>query len=260
MQCAMLASGSAGNSLFLASPNTRILLDAGLSCRRLVMRLETLGVSADTIDAIVLTHEHGDHIRGVSVFSRRFKVPVYANRGTFKHGRKGLGLLFQKQEFETGDSFMVGDLTFHPFSISHDAADPVGFTICNDGFRFAVAQDLGIATRLVRHHLRNADGLLLECNHDPEMLISGPYPWSLKERIRSRYGHLSNYDAANLLREVISTRLQCLFLGHLSERNNHPMLVEDAVEAVLGEKKCRHLVRQIGRPDEPGSMVAMGDI
>jgi phosphoribosyl 1,2-cyclic phosphodiesterase len=188
----------------------------------------------DEIDAIVVSHEHIDHIQGAGVLSRRYRLPVYITRPTLAAGQKQLGKIKETKYFESGHSFSVGTLTMHPFSVSHDAADPVGFTISNrDTKKIGIATDLGIVTGLVEEHLKACALLVLEANHDLQMLEKGPYPWEVKQRVRSRLGHLSNEQSRDLLCNVLHASLQHVVLGHISETNNEPERVHDAVCTVL---------------------------
>ena len=175
----------------------------------------------ESLDAIVVSHEHEDHIRGVGVLSRRYGLPVYISAKTAAASPQ-LNNLKQTVSFNCGDSFNINTLNIHPFSISHDAADPAGFTIALNQKKIGIVTDLGIATAMVRHHLQSCDLLILEANHDPDMLISGPYPWHLKQRVNGRTGHLSNRDSRILLEEIQHHQLQHVILAHLSETNNTP--------------------------------------
>jgi phosphoribosyl 1,2-cyclic phosphodiesterase len=188
----------------------------------------------DEIAAIVVSHEHIDHIQGAGVLSRRYRVPVYITRPTLAAGQKQLGKIKETTYFESGYAFSVGTLAIHPFSVSHDAADPVGFTITNsDTKKIGIATDLGIVTGLVEEHLTSCALLVLEANHDLQMLDNGPYPWEVKQRVRSRLGHLSNEQSRDLLCHVLHASLQHVILGHISETNNEPERAHDAVCAAL---------------------------
>ena len=218
----MLASGSRGNAIFVSSGSTSILVDAGLSGIEIERRLESRGLCPENLDAILVSHEHADHIQGVGVLSRRYNLPVYVNPKTGKAAASQLGNVHDLKNFECGSTFMIKDLAIHPFSISHDAEDPAGFTINQDGTKIGIATDLGIATSMVKEHLKGCALLILEANHDADMLINGPYPWFLKQRIKSRTGHLSNEASKNLLKQVQHDQLKYVMLAHLSEINNTP--------------------------------------
>lgn len=228
----VLASGSKGNATYISDGETAVLIDAGLSGIELDRRLTSRGLAADQLDAIIVTHEHTDHVRGVGVLSRRYKLPVYINRKT-QNASHQLGNLHATRPFECGATFHINNLAIHPFSITHDAEDPAAFTISQNGSTIAIATDLGIVTSLVREHLKRCDLLILEANHDPEMLETGPYPWPLKQRISSRIGHLSNLSSKTLLEELQHEKLQHVILAHLSEINNTPQKAFEEVAKAL---------------------------
>ena len=228
----MLASGSKGNATYISNGDTSILIDAGLSGVELQRRLAARDLAPEHLDAIIVTHEHSDHVQGVGVLSRRFRLPVYINRKTYRASPR-LGRLHQTNSFECGKTFHISNLTVHPFSISHDAEDPVGFTIGQNGATIAIATDLGIATSMVKEHLKHCSLLILEANHDSQMLENGPYPWPLKQRIKSRTGHLSNSSSKTLLEELQHENLQHVILAHLSEINNTPQLAFDEVAKAI---------------------------
>ena len=227
-----LASGSKGNATYVSDGETSILVDAGLSGIEIQRRLAARHLSPEDLDAIIVTHEHSDHIRGVGILSRRYKLPVYINPKT-QDACPGLGRLHEIKPFECGSTFRINDMAVHPFAISHDAEDPAGFTIGQNGTAIGIATDLGIATAMVRQHLKGCALLILEANHDPTMLETGPYPWPLKQRIRGRTGHLSNPDSKKLLNELQHNGLQHVILGHLSEINNTPQKAFDEVAQAL---------------------------
>ncbi|UCD77728.1 MAG: MBL fold metallo-hydrolase [Desulfobacterales bacterium] len=216
-----LASGSKGNATYISDGQTSILIDAGLSGIELQRRLTSRGLDPADLNAIIVSHEHSDHTKGVGILSRRYKLPVYINQPT-QSASAELGRLHEIRPFECGTTFSIRNLSIHPFSISHDAEDPAGFTIGCNGTRMAIATDLGIATAMVKEHLKQCSLLILEANHDPQMLETGPYPWPLKQRIQSRVGHLSNADSKKLLHELQHEKLQHVILAHLSEINNTP--------------------------------------
>ena len=218
----ILASGSKGNAIFVSDGATSILIDAGLSGIEIERRLLSKGLSPENLDAILVSHEHADHIQGVGVLSRRFNLPVYLNRKTQQAAAAQLGNTYDLKRFECGSTFQIANLTIHPFSTSHDATDPAGFTVSYNGTKIGIATDLGMATSVVKTHLQSCVLLILEANHDTAMLNNGPYPWPLKQRINSRLGHLSNKAAKHLLTEVQHDRLLHVVLAHLSEINNTP--------------------------------------
>jgi phosphoribosyl 1,2-cyclic phosphodiesterase len=235
----ILASGSKGNAIFISSGDTSLLIDAGLSGIEIERRLRSRGLDPENLDAILVSHEHTDHIQGVGVLSRRYKLPVYINSKTRRSAVSQLGNLYEFKKFECGSMFTINDLSIHPFSISHDAQDPCGFTINQNGTKIGIATDLGIATSMVKAHLQGCTLLVLEANHDEQMLINGPYPWPIKQRIKSRTGHLSNEASKTLLNELQHDGLEHVMLAHLSETNNTPQKAVNEVGKALTRCKAR---------------------
>lgn len=233
MKFCVLGSGSRGNCLYVESGSTAILIDGGFSGKEIANRLALIGRDISCLKAVFVTHEHHDHISGVGVISRRCRVPVFANQGTFRGAGKGLQKLFRYEEFETGDITVFEDLQVRSFAVSHDTADPVGFVIDNGKARLGLCTDTGIGSRLISRRLSNCDGLVLEFNHDPQMLKNGPYPQSLKQRVKSSHGHLSNGDGAGLLETVLHERLHHIVLAHLSETNNLPEIAYTSAEKAI---------------------------
>ena len=233
MRVCTLASGSGGNAVLVESGPTRVLIDAGLSGRDLGDRLRLVQVVPESIRAVVFTHEHQDHVRGAGAFARRFRAPLYFNPAT----RRQVPDLHKcrVEEFQTGEPFEVAGLRLVPFSISHDAADPVGFTVEDGVRRIGFAADLGFVSRLVAERLAGVDALLLESNHDPVMLENGPYPRDLKQRVAGKRGHLSNEQCGDLLSALVHGGLRHVVLLHLSEKNNTPDLALAAARRSLDE-------------------------
>lgn len=217
-----LASGSRGNAIYISDGRTGILVDAGLSGVEIERRLASRGLCPKSLSAILVSHEHTDHIKGVGILSRKYSLPVYMTPKTARAVGSKLGGIREIRHFEPGTRFCVDRLTVHPFATSHDAADPAGFTISRNGTKIGLATDLGIATALVKAHLRACTLLLLEANHDPDLLMNGPYPWHLKQRVKGRTGHLSNGQSRELLQEVVHDGMRHVILGHLSQQNNTP--------------------------------------
>ena len=215
-----VASGSKGNAVYVSDGTTAVLFDAGLSGIDIERRMASRRISPGDLNAIIVSHEHIDHIRGVGVLSRRYNIPIYMNTGTREAAAAVIKTVHQEKTFSCGRTFSINRLTIHPFSISHDATDPAGFTISYKNLKIGLATDLGIATAMVKQHLKGCDLLFIEANHDVQMLETGPYPWPVKQRIKSRGGHLSNEDSKLLLAEVKHAKLQHVVLGHLSETNN----------------------------------------
>jgi phosphoribosyl 1,2-cyclic phosphodiesterase len=250
MNISLLASGSKGNALLVCSGRTRLLIDAGLSTRELCRRLELVGVPAESLDAVLVTHEHVDHVRGLGLLSRRYNLPVYLHHGAAPaladNQRPG-----RLEEFAAGTELDFGDLGVRAFPVTHDASAPVGFVISGAGGKLGVATDLGIATRLVAEELRGCRCLVLESNHDEELLRDGPYPWPVKQRVKGNHGHLSNRDSAALLEILCWAGLETVCLAHLSETNNHPQLAEAAARAVLDRQSACRPQLLLGRQDRP---------
>ncbi|MFC1856002.1 MBL fold metallo-hydrolase, partial [Thermodesulfobacteriota bacterium] len=214
----------------LQSEKSKILIDLGLSMKELEARLSLIGVLPNEIDAVLVTHEHNDHVKGVFPFSRRYGTKVYINYPTIKRTITKMKKV-AVDEFDSAEPFTLNDLKITPFSVSHDAADPVGFAISAGDKKVAIATDLGIVTNLVRTNLMGCDALVIESNHDPDMLMSGPYPWFLKQRVRGREGHLSNEAALELLGDVVCEKTKHVFMAHLSEVNNaEQKVIEDVIK------------------------------
>ena len=246
MKFCVLGSGSKGNATYVTSGETSILVDAGMSGIELQKRLASIGVELSAIDAILVTHEHNDHVQGVGVLSRRAKIPVYANSATFSAASKIINKLFSYNEFETGGSFHFRNLKIHPFSISHDTEDPVGFRISDGSASVGYCTDTGKVSRLMLHRLASCQALVLESNHDIAMLQNGTYPPYLKQRIRSSQGHLDNVEAATFLQELAHEKLEHVVLAHLSEENNHPEIAfHAAVEALHNNPHCKETAIRI---------------
>ncbi len=237
MQIQILASGSSGNAVFFELGNTRILIDAGISARRIERGLASIGIRAGDLDAILITHEHSDHISGVEVLARKHRLPVYARPRTWSM----LGFRDKLDSDccrELPLNLGIGQVEVVPFPISHDAVDPVGFCLYHQQMKYVIATDLGVVTPVVREAMACADAVVLEANHDLEMLNNGPYPFYLKRRIRSAVGHLSNHDAADLLTGIPRKSTMQVFLAHLSRQNNLPALAERIVCQRLSEHGC----------------------
>lgn len=237
----VLASGSKGNSIFVDGPDGSLLVDAGLSAREILRRLSHVGVSPDRLSGILVTHDHSDHLRGVRVLARRLGLTVYGTAKTLR--ASGLPGDADVRIVRPGEGFTVAGFTVKPFSLPHDAQDPVGFLLSRDGVKVGIATDLGCETALVKRRLTGCDMLVLESNYDEDMLLKGPYPWFLKQRIRSREGHLSNEASSRLLSDLLHARLQKVVLAHLSEVNNSPeAALVGAVDAVGGTGNAVDLV------------------
>lgn len=230
MQVSVLASGSKGNAVYVEMDGVRLLIDAGISATRIKKGLAAEGVDAASLDGVLITHEHRDHIAGLTTLSKWYHLPIFTRRATIEH--MSCRQAIPEECFHAIEgAFRLDGLTIDPFNISHDAADPVGYRIMGSK-RCTLATDLGFVTASVQEAIDGADVLVLEANHDPETLKHGAYPWALKRRILSNRGHLANADAAWALVRM-KKRPQQVFLAHLSEKNNTPELAENTVEAIL---------------------------
>lgn len=237
MRICLLASGSRGNAIYIEAGDTRLLIDAGLSLREIRLRLQQIDVDPDSLHALLLTHEHIDHSRSVGPWARRSGRPVYVHTDLCPV-LAPQGVIAELREFTTGASFALRDLNITPFPLTHDATACVGFTVECAAGKAGIATDLGIATRLVGQTLQGCRALVLEFNHDEELLRDGPYPWHLKQRIRSQHGHLSNPAAGQLLDGLLWDGLEAVFLAHLSETNNTPEHALAAAQLVLDRQNC----------------------
>lgn len=231
LRAVVLGSGSSGNAVVIESGGERLLLDAGFSCREIENRLRSVGMTTEGFVAVLVTHEHSDHIRGVARFAKRHGLPVYGTEGTFADVDLGP---VERRIVASGEPFEVGAFQAEAFSLPHDAREPVGYVVeTSGGSRLGLAADLGARTQLAWGRLRELDVLLLETNHDLEMLRNGPYPWVLKQRVAGRHGHLSNEQAADGLPDLLCDRLRYLVLYHLSRTNNLPALATEEIAARL---------------------------
>jgi len=260
LKVCVLASGSRGNCTLIATPTTRILVDAGLSGRETARRLSLLEMLPEELDAILIGHEHSDHIQGLPVLAGRYAIPVYINRETARATGEKLARARTVKIFINGHSWEIGDLTILPFSVFHDAQDPVGFIIRQGEISVLVATDLGVPTRLVRERLKGNRVVILEANHDPDMLMNGDRPWRLKQRINSRQGHLSNQTAAELLAEETGRDLTDIFLAHLSQDCNHPDKALQVVKEHLERKGRGHVRVRLTFQDRISEVVEVSDI
>ncbi len=249
MQFSVLGSGSRGNSVYIKSGKTGILIVAGFSGKELAKRLSLIGHDLSDVKMVCITHEHNDHIRGAGIISRRYGIPVLANPATFLAGEKHLGKLNGRTEFETGDLIEFQDLNIRSFRISHDTADPVGFVVSDNELSVGYCTDTGKVSHLMERRLSGCNGLIIEFNHNLEMLKNGPYPIPLQQRVRSSQGHLSNEDGADFLKKIINNRLQVAVLAHLSETNNTPQLARIEAERMLpGDWEAELMVASQDKP------------
>jgi len=242
MKICVLASGSSGNCVYAGTASTHVLIDAGMSGRETLNRLGQLGVKLSDIAAICLTHEHSDHIAGLSVLHSRHGIALYANAGTRDAVRVNESMRSLVWHiFTTGSAFQIGDLTLEPFSVSHDACEPVGFVVASGPIRVGVVTDIGVSTRLVQERLKHCQALIIESNHDERLLADARRPWPLKQRIAGRLGHLSNQHAAELIAGIAGAGLKQVFLSHLSEDCNRPELALKTAQAALNRHGHVHV-------------------
>lgn len=266
----VLASGSRGNSTVVSSSRTRLLVDAGLSCREILKRMRQAGEDPATLTAILISHEHNDHIDGLRVLARKLRVPVYITQPTHhiwyravrqeaKRREQSAVDLERREFFEAGRSFQIGDIGVTTFTIPHDAADPVGFAFNIEGVKVGLVTDLGYMPASVRQQLRRCDILMIESNHDIEMLRGGPYPWVVKQRVMSRVGHLSNDSLAEFFANDYDGAAAFVILAHLSEHNNHPEIARTAAERALAARSGTLFSSQVklATQDEPLAPVVL---
>lgn len=237
MQFASIASGSSGNCLYTGNDDTHLLIDAGISKKRIEDGLKGFGVEPGDLDAVLITHEHSDHIKGLGVLARKYGLPIYATRGTIMEIRRqrSLGEIDESlfREIRAGESFRIGNMDIHAFAIPHDARDPVSFRVDDGKIRIGTVTDLGYYDESILAALKDCDLLYAEANHDIRMLETGPYPYQLKVRILGNYGHLSNESSGQMIRCLLNEKLQRVILGHLSKENNYPDLALKAVQYEL---------------------------
>lgn len=234
MRFASLGSGSEGNALLVEAAGTRLLMDCGFGLNDSIARLARLGISPGQLDGILVTHEHGDHSGGVARLARKFDLPVWLTHGTLRVLSDKLSGVACIREIDPHQSFAIGDIEITPYPVPHDAAEPVQFVFGDGARRLGVLTDAGSSTPHIEAVLCGCDALVLECNHDSDMLMNGDYPWSLKQRVGGRYGHLNNRDAAAILARLDSSRLQHLVAAHLSRSNNTAALAVAELSGVPG--------------------------
>lgn len=253
MKLCPLCSGSSGNATYIEAGGTRILIDAGLSCKRITELLERIGVDARSLSGIFVTHEHDDHIRGVNILSKKYDLPVYANADTWSMMREKLGGVAPKNVcvFESDRDFYLAGMRVLPFSVPHDAIHCVGFTVTAEGHKVGVCTDLGHVDARILSILSGCELLLFEANHDVDMLMAGSYPYLLKKRILSGNGHMNNDDCGKALVKLYATGVKNVILGHLSKENNYPELAMVAVRAALEEAGIGDMQIAVARREEP---------
>jgi phosphoribosyl 1,2-cyclic phosphodiesterase len=247
MRFASLGSGSKGNATLVEAAGARVMIDCGFSCSEAEKRLARLALHPRDLDAVLVTHEHSDHISGVARLARRHRLPVWMTAGTHVAGKGGAPAEFHC--INSHRAFRVGDLRVEPFPVPHDAREPCQFVFSDGRRRLGLLTDVGTITPHLVQALDGLDALILECNHDPAMLAAGPYPPSLKRRVGGPYGHLSNRQAADLLARIDTHRLQHLVAAHISEKNNDPQLALNSLAGVVGESHFEILAA-----DQPAGM------
>ena len=254
-----LYSGSSGNSLFVSSNNTNILIDAGVSAKKITEALTSINVDAGKIDAILVTHEHLDHVQGLGVLSKKYNIPVFANLDTWNAMPKQKEKIKEENQnfYKSSEDFTIGDLTIHPFSIPHDAADPCGFTIFNDNKKISIATDIGHITENIMDNLKNSSFILLESNYEPDILKCCSYPYSLKQRINGPNGHLSNISAGKTVAHLMNYGINHVTLGHLSKESNFPELAYKTVvnELLLQNYKEKDINIDVADRNSPGELI-----
>jgi phosphoribosyl 1,2-cyclic phosphodiesterase len=254
-----LFSGSSGNAIYIASKDTRLLIDCGVSGKKVAASLKDIGVDPKNLDAILVTHEHGDHVQGVGIMSRRYGIDVYANKGTWKEMRNIIGEIDDAnvKNIDKEKEFYINDILIKSFSISHDAVEPVGYSIVAEGKKITIATDMGYVSREVVKHFEGSDMMLIESNHDENMLMCGRYPYFLKKRILSKLGHLSNELAGKLAAHMYEKGTKKFLLGHLSKENNFPDLAYQTVYNTLKSKNIdvdRDVVLNMANRDKTSSI------
>ena len=252
VQLTILGSGSSGNCAYVETAETRILVDAGFSLRQIRQRLATIGRTPENLTGVLITHEHSDHVAGLPMLCEKLRIPIYCNGPTQEEIQFQFSKKFDCRLFATGASFEIGDVLVETFSIPHDAQDPVGYLLRTNGVNLGFLTDLGHATKLVLERVRPAHALVLESNHDVKMLQDCPHrPWSLKQRILGRHGHLSNEAAADAAQEIMSAELRHLFLGHLSSECNKPEIARRVMNARLQKIGATHVHVEVAAQEVP---------
>lgn len=265
MELCSIASGSSGNCIYVGSANTHVLVDTGLSGKRTESGLNSIDRTLAEMDAILITHEHSDHVKGLGVLARKYELPIYATAGTIEavQQMQSLGTVPDDlfQEIQPDETFSVGDLDILPFAISHDAAQPVGYRLECAGKSVGIATDLGEYSDYTVEKLQHLDALLLEANHDVRMLQVGSYPYYLKQRILSEKGHLSNENAGQLLSRLLHDNLKAVFLGHLSRENNYDMLAYETVcaevDGTQNDYRARDFYIQVAQREQVSECITV---
>lgn len=250
MKVCTLASGSSGNSLYIETMHSKILVDAGISLRQIKLRLGSIGVDVTDLDAVIISHEHSDHSHAIN----RLDLPVYISEATTDLWQDSVKQIY---EFDSETAFEINDLLVTPFSVPHDAVDPVGFTVEDGQKKIGIATDIGSVTGLVTEKLKGANMLIVESNHDSDTLMNSKYPWQLKQRIKSRLGHLSNIQSAELLEKVYNPELRNIVLAHLSMVNNSPDIAYRTSHSVLQANGGEHITLSVAPRNTIGEVISV---
>jgi phosphoribosyl 1,2-cyclic phosphodiesterase len=254
-----LYSGSSGNSLFIETENTKLLIDAGVSSKKIEEALHSMDVEPSSIDAILITHEHSDHVQGLGTFSKKFDVPIFANQETIDNMPNQISKISEKniKKFKVSDKFSIGDIDISPFSIPHDAANPCGFNFFKDNKKLSIATDIGHMDNKIIKQLEESQFILLEANYDPEVLKYSPYPYNLKARIAGPNGHLPNNMAGKTISYLLKSGLKNAMLGHLSKENNFPELAyKTVVEELIAENYSENSLHlSVASRNEPSKLI-----
>ena len=256
-----LYSGSSGNSLFIETQNTKLLIDAGVSSKKIENALNDINIDPSTLDGILVTHEHVDHVQGLGTLSKKFDLPVFVNQETLDAMPKQKDKISEKnvKTFKISDKFEIGDLEIKPFSIPHDAANPCGFNIWKDNKKISIATDIGHMTNPILKSLEESLFIMLEANYDPEILKCSPYPYLLKQRIAGPNGHLPNVEAGKTISFLMNSGLREVMLGHLSKENNFPELAYKTVVETLMENKanCNSISLSVASRDNHSKIITI---
>lgn len=254
IEICVLGSGSGGNCTYIGTPKTRVLVDAGFSMKETARRLTRVGVALESINALIISHEHADHIHGVEILAKNLKIPVYMAPAA-RDAMKIDGEKYAFEPIQAGSLFCIGDIEVHPFSIPHDSVEPLAFSVHAEGIKTSIVTDLGYITELVKQRVAGSHCLIFESNHDLEMLKVGPYPWFVKQRVMSRHGHLSNDATAQFFAEDYDGAAEQVFLAHISQKNNHPEIVRMSVVQAFERRGLATEKVQLTHQSEPAPLV-----
>lgn len=263
MKLCSIASGSSGNCVYVGSGQTNLLVDAGVSAKKIENGLNGIDINPDTLQGILVTHEHSDHISGLGIMARKYNVPIYGTYETLQsiQGIKAMGKIPEElfRSIEPNQTFHINDIAVNPFATSHDASNPVCYTMQSEGHKVGVATDLGMYDDYILSNLNDADVLMIEANHDVNMLMVGRYPYYLKQRILGNRGHLSNESSADLISKLLSKRLRYILLAHLSKDNNYEELAYETVSYELTNRGCNFssLKLSVAHRDVPSPLVTL---